>query len=351
MVVKTESFEGVTTTPNSPNYNGDEFWHRPGFNSVYEFASGLRFVDPVPNTDVHDVWTGDFTTFSPNSEWFEDTDEIANAGDVPFGKAYIGAWDYGGSMTFGFDTKVYKVGGYVTGYDFAQLALTAYDKNGHLITGASIKSVLVDDWGTNYIQVISKKPIDKVVFTGDYIVLDGLKFDTSKPDKIKGNKDGGKVNGTHADDLMIGKKGDDKFKAKAGDDTLFGKAGNDKLHGQNGNDTLNGGTGHDKLWGEKGQDSFVFDTVATQDTLKDFNPVDDTILLSKAAFTALSLGQLPSDQFVVGNAALDANDHILYDQASGRLYYDADGVGGVAPVEVAKLPAGLAVTHEDFFVA
>ena len=350
MVVKTESFEGVTTTPNSPNYFGDEFWHQPGYLSTYTFASGLRLLAPIPNNDTDNgVWTGDFNQ-GDYGVWFPAGDDIDNAGVVPDGSAYIGAYQDQHAMAFGFDTKVYKVGAYVTGYNFAQNALVAYDSNGKVITGASIKSVAVDDWGTNYIQVISNKPIDKVVFTGDFIVIDELKFDTSKPGKIKGHKDGGKVNGTSSDDLMIGKKGDDKFKAKDGDDTLYGKAGNDKLHGQDGNDTLNGGKGNDKLWGEKGQDSFVFDSVATGDTLKDFNPIDDTILLSKAAFTALSLGQLSSDQFVIGNAALDANDHILYNQVTGRLYYDADGVGSIAPVEVAKLPSGLAITHEDFFV-
>ena len=48
-----------------------------------------------------------------------------------------------------------------------------------------------------------------------------------------------------------------------------------------------GGKGNDKLWGEKGQDNFVFDLVATGDTLKDFNPNDDTILLAQSAFTKL----------------------------------------------------------------
>ena len=34
----------------------------------------------------------------------------------------------------------------------------------------------------------SKKAIDKVVFNGDYLVMDKVKFDTSQPKVIKGKK-------------------------------------------------------------------------------------------------------------------------------------------------------------------
>ncbi|MCB1495092.1 MAG: hypothetical protein KDJ86_04845 [Bauldia sp.] len=351
MVVKIESFEGVTTTPNSPNYEHEDndFWHQPGYLDEYTFASGLKLLGPIPNRENGGVWTGDFSQGTAD-DWFNDTDDILNAGDVPDGNAYIGAYDDHGFILFGLGAA-YTVSALVTGYDGAPNALVAYDENQKLITGASIKSVAVDDWGHNIIQVTSKKPIAYVVFAGDYIVVDRLQFDTSKPDVIKGDKDGGKVRGTNSDDLMLGKKANDKFIAKDGDDTLYGKKGNDKLHGKDGNDTLIGGKDKDKLWGEDGQDTFVFDTVATQDKLKDFNPDDDTILLSRAAFTEINTGLLDSGAFVLGSASVDAGSRILYDPATGRLYYDEDGTGSIAPVEVARLPAGLAVSHEDFFVA
>ena len=88
-----------------------------------------------------------------------------------------------------------------------------------------------------------------------------------------------------------------------------------------------------------------------QDTLKDFNPVDDTILLSQTAFSALSPGELSQAAFRIGAVATDANQRIIYDSATGQLYYDRDGNGTIAPVEVGKLPGGLAMTAADFFVA
>jgi hypothetical protein len=55
-----------------------------------------------------------------------------------------------------------------------------------------------------------------------------------------------------------------------------------------------------KLWGDAGQDSFLFRKVTTQDILKDFNPVDDTILLSQSAFSVLPLGELSLAAFHIG---------------------------------------------------
>jgi Ca2+-binding RTX toxin-like protein len=72
-----------------------------------------------------------------------------------------------------------------------------------------------------------------------------------------------------------------------------------------------------------------------------------------------SAGQVPSgeqplkldaDMFTIGSKAQDAEDRIIYDQASGHLYYDADGTGRAAPVPFADLSANLTLTAADFFV-
>jgi Ca2+-binding RTX toxin-like protein len=307
---------------------------------------------PIPN-NAGQVLIGDFSQ-KPGATWGLGTNgDIEDASDVPDGSAYLGRNEpVGGMTTFGFNEDVYTIGAYVDGnQDTSHNRIAAYDQNGKLISGASIKSVLVEDWDTNYIQVMSKKPIAKVVFTGDYQVIDEVTFDTSKPDIIKGRKEGGKVNGTNSDDLIIGKKGNEKIKAKEGDDTIDGKGGNDKIHGDDGNDTLTDGKGTNKLWGDAGQDSFLFKKIETQDILKDFNPVDDTILLSQTAFSALPLGELSAAAFHIGAAAADADDRIVYDSSTGDLFYDRDGNGAIAQVKVAELAGGLAMTAADFFVA
>jgi hypothetical protein len=70
----------------------------------------------------------------------------------------------------------------------AHIGVAAYDANGQLISGARIASVAVGDWGNNVISVTSKVPIAKVVFTGDYLILDQLTFDTAKPSIAQGSQ-------------------------------------------------------------------------------------------------------------------------------------------------------------------
>ena len=113
---------------------------------------------------------------------------------------------------------------------------------------------------------------------------------------------------------------------------LNGGGGNvtDALLGFGGNDRLDGGAGLDLMVGGTGQDSFVFANAlssAEADIIADFSSVDDTILLDDAVFAGLSLGALNANAFVTGTAALDADDRIIYDAASGKLYFDADGSG------------------------
>jgi Ca2+-binding RTX toxin-like protein len=136
---------------------------------------------------------------------------------------------------------------------------------------------------------------------------------------------------------------------------LTGNDNGNSLIGSGGNDTLNGRGGNDDLFGNDGQDSFLFDTAldgATNvDRILDFIPADDTILLDQTIFSSsLGLGNISSSELVIGPAAQDANDRIIYNNATGALFYDADGVGGNAQVQFARLSAGLVLTDLDFFV-
>lgn len=123
--------------------------------------------------------------------------------------------------------------------------------------------------------------------------------------------------------------------------------------GNAGNNIINGKGGSDALWGLGGNDTFVFDTAlgsTNVDRIYDFNPATDSIRLDDAFFRGLTLGALSSGAFATGSAATQADDRIIYDPTTGKLYFDPDGAGGAAQVQFATLNVGLGLTSADFFV-
>lgn len=129
-----------------------------------------------------------------------------------------------------------------------------------------------------------------------------------------------------------------------------------------GADALAGATGNDALWGQTGADQFVFNTAlngtANVDTIKDFASIEgDKIVFDSSIFTALTAGALPDAAFwtvATGGAAHDADDRVIYNSATGGLYYDHDGRGGDAAVRVGTLTNAdtthPVVTHNDFLI-
>ena len=84
----------------------------------------------------------------------------------------------------------------------------------------------------------------------------------------------------------------------------------------------------------------------------DFEPADDSILLSSKVFTqAGPKGVLAAARLYQGAAAHDSNDRIIYDPATGALSYDDDGNGPHAPVVFAAVyPPESALTFADFVI-
>ena len=133
----------------------------------------------------------------------------------------------------------------------------------------------------------------------------------------------GKLLGGAGNDVAIGGIDNDWFEGGTENDALTGNGGSDRLLGQNGNDTLNGGLGNDYLTGGANNDFFVFNTAlnasTNRDTITDFNHVADTFKLENAIFTKLGAGvhALNAAFFRAGTKALDANDYIVYNKATG----------------------------------
>ena len=133
-----------------------------------------------------------------------------------------------------------------------------------------------------------------------------------------------------------------------------GNALSNSITGNTGDNWLNGGLGSDTLIGMAGKDSFNLSTAlgaGNIDTIVGFSVVDDVIRIDDAVFTqAGAVGVLAAAAFHIGAAAADASDRIIYNSATGRFFYDADGTGVTAAVQFAILPTGLAVTNADFVV-
>lgn len=136
---------------------------------------------------------------------------------------------------------------------------------------------------------------------------------------------------------------------------LEGNSAANSLSGADGNDVLAGKGGNDILTGGAGADAFLFDTAlnaATNvDRIMDLVHGTDQLRLENAVFTAyLTTGALAANSFAFGTTASTPDVHILYDQASGSLRYDADGSGPAAATLFALLNPGEVLTASDIVI-
>jgi Ca2+-binding RTX toxin-like protein len=158
---------------------------------------------------------------------------------------------------------------------------------------------------------------------------------------------------------IVGNAGVNQLTGTAFADRIEGGAGNDALLGGAGNDTLVGGAGNDTLTGGDGADAFLFNVAlnatSNRDRIADFDTTQDLIWLSRAVMTGLgtTLGTLTEAAFRSGagiTTAGDATDRIIYNSTTGALYYDSDGTGRAAAVQLADLTSLPSLTFDDFLI-
>jgi Ca2+-binding RTX toxin-like protein len=136
---------------------------------------------------------------------------------------------------------------------------------------------------------------------------------------------------------------------------LTGNANGNEVRGNNGNNVIAGGNGNDFLTGLGGQDQFLFNTAlnaaSNVDEITDFTIGVDRIHLENAIFTAFAAGGVAAERFfVVGTGTQDANDNLVYNRATGELFYDSDGAGGAAAILFAEVTPNLNLTASDFLI-
>ncbi|MBC7986132.1 MAG: M10 family metallopeptidase C-terminal domain-containing protein [Sphingomonadaceae bacterium] len=148
----------------------------------------------------------------------------------------------------------------------------------------------------------------------------------------------------------IGGSGDDTIQGNDSKNTLLGKAGGDRLIGDAHKDDLSGGDGKDTLKGGAGGDTFrlTSDAAADADKIVDFVAGEKISLLGSEF--GVAPGALKPNAFELGTAATSGKDRIIYDQTSGKLWFDEDGTGAAAKVLIATFQNNATLASTDFIV-
>jgi Ca2+-binding RTX toxin-like protein len=176
-----------------------------------------------------------------------------------------------------------------------------------------------------------------------YVLSDGLDtiIDTGGTDTIRSSLD--IVLPGYIEAAELTGISDASITGSNGANRLVGNAGNNILDGKGGVDTLTGGSGSDQFvisWNGQG---------AQSDLITDFTASDDLLVLDLASFGirlqdlgVTSSGLVSEGSFVkgAGAVALDPNDHFLFDTAQNKLFFDIDGSGNLAPIELVEFQAG-----------
>jgi len=182
-------------------------------------------------------------------------------------------------------------------------------------------------------------------------VIEGTEAAIVSEERVKVKNDGkikGDVFTADHDDKVINKSkikgdvwlgdGNDVYKSK-------NKAKAGMIDTREGNDKAVLGVKADKL---------LFDTALNAttnvDTVKKFEHKKDMMYLDQDIFSTIAPGQLSSSQFHKGTAAVDADDRIIYDRASGALYYDPDGTGILGQTQFAQFDPGTKVKADNFMI-
>jgi serralysin len=292
----------------------------------------------------------------------------------------------------------------------ADNVLNGYQGRDHAAGGLGNDWYFVDSAGDTIAEGATEGAIDRVFASADYTLYDGVYVEILSTDwhagtaaiNLGGNELNNVIYGNAGANILYGKGGADWLEGFGGDDFYYvdsagdmvvegASGGNDRvfasadytlyagqaveilstdwnagtaaialggnelantIYGNDGNNILYGKGGADTFYGRGGADTFLFITLGAGDidTILDFASGTDKIALYQTAFTAMSAGSLNASAFVTGTAAGDADDRIIYNSATGALFYDADGSGAGAAMQFASVTPGMTLSASDFVV-
>ena len=153
--------------------------------------------------------------------------------------------------------------------------------------------------------------------------------------------------------VALGTNGKNEFDAASGYGVYYGFGGVDTLTGGDNGNTFIGGSGSDVMTLGSGVDKVLFDSLSGTDTVNGFTPSSDLVQLARSVMTALgAAGALSSNEFASNSTGVASTSavRVVYNQATGALFYDADGSGSGSSVQLATLIGLPVLTHNDIVI-
>lgn len=285
-------------------------------------GEGADTLNGGPGSDV--IHVEDASDRVAESRRWDGVDTVIAQVDFRMGTAHIENLELTGSAILGAGNGLMNV---ITGNDGDNI-LDGGKNVDTLIGGLGDDTYLVRAPGDNVIE-LAGQGIDTIRAFRAYVMdanVENLLLQTLRNDAGEGVAGVNGI-GNDLDNLIVGNPFDNIIAGREGSDTLRGQAG---------------------------ADVFLFDRAVgadNVDTIVDFNTntmlEGDVLRLDDAIFTGLTRGTLAAEAFQLGAEADDAADRMIFDAAEGRLYYDADGIGGADQALIAILERGASLAASD----
>jgi Ca2+-binding RTX toxin-like protein len=162
-----------------------------------------------------------------------------------------------------------------------------------------------------------------------------------------------RLTGTARANAIYGNDGQDSLYGGDGRDRLIGGNNADRIYGGDGDDTLSGSTGRDTLTGGAGADEFQ---ITKRPPSGDADHITgwgsaDVLSIQNSAFAGIGpAGRFDGKDFKLSGQTLDSGDRLIYDRASGTLYFDSNGSGSGGRTAIAIFDSNPALTAADIIL-